>query len=76
VEYLTNLAKSFDLPFRVYKMFVKKPILVVTWVGTKPTEPSILLNSHMDVAPVYEVSALNYGKDNANMCCSRMINLP
>jgi len=35
------------------------------------------LNSHMDVVPVYEVSVLNYNKDNANICyCWRMTNLP
>lgn len=26
---------------------------VLTWQGTEPTLPSIVLNSHMDVVPVY-----------------------
>ena len=26
---------------------------MMTWVGAKPDLPSIMLNSHMDVVPVY-----------------------
>lgn len=32
--------------------------MVLTWEGTEPKKPSILLNSHMDVVPVFEVSTL------------------
>lgn len=35
-------------------MAPKKPIVVMTWEGTQPALPSILLNSHMDVVPVFE----------------------
>lgn len=28
-----------------------KPIIQITWLGTEPKLPSILLNSHMDVVP-------------------------
>ena len=31
----------------------KRPILIATWKGTDPSLPSILLNSHTDVVPVY-----------------------
>jgi aminoacylase len=31
-----------------------KPIVIATWVGSDPTLPSILLNSHYDVVPVVE----------------------
>lgn len=31
-----------------------KPVVVLTWQGSKPQLPSLLLNSHMDVVPVYE----------------------
>lgn len=27
---------------------------MITWQGTEPTLPSIVLNSHMDVVPVFE----------------------
>lgn len=35
-----------------------KPIVVITWLGQKPELPSILLNSHMDVVPVYPVNII------------------
>lgn len=30
-----------------------KPIVVLTWLGAEPQLPSVLLNSHMDVVPVF-----------------------
>ena len=30
-----------------------KPILIATWTGSDPSLPSVLLNSHTDVVPVY-----------------------
>jgi len=33
-----------------------KPVVIITWLGQKPEMPSILLNSHMDVVPVYPVN--------------------
>lgn len=44
-----------DLPIQVINIKPKKPIVILTWVGKKPDLPSVLLNSHMDVVPVYEV---------------------
>lgn len=32
----------------------KKPLMLMTWEGTDPDLPTILLNSHMDVVPVFE----------------------
>lgn len=29
------------------------PIVVITWQGTQPDLPSVVLNSHMDVVPVF-----------------------
>ena len=34
-------------------MDAERPILVATWIGKEPSLPSILLNSHTDVVPVY-----------------------
>ena len=31
-----------------------KPTVILSWIGTQPKLPSIMLNSHMDVVPVYE----------------------
>jgi aminoacylase len=44
---------------KVYKVVENKPIVVLTWMGQDPSLPSILLNSHMDVVPVFEVSSAN-----------------
>lgn len=66
MAFLTRQAQSLDLPIKVYRVHPKKPIVVLTWVGTQPTKPSILLNSHMDVVPVVEVSVI-YGKDIVNV---------
>lgn len=68
VAFVKRQAESLDLPLKIYHIYPKKPIVVLTWVGTRPTKPSILLNSHMDVVPVFEVSVLTYGKDTANVC--------
>lgn len=67
VEFLTRQAQSLDLPIKIYHVHPKKPIVILTWVGTEPTKQSILLSSHMDVVPVFEVSILIYGKDIVNV---------
>ncbi|EZA58129.1 hypothetical protein DMN91_010877 [Ooceraea biroi] len=54
VAFLTRQAQSLDLPIKVYHVHPKKPIVVLTWAGIQPTKPAILLNSHMDVVPVFE----------------------
>ncbi|BES99886.1 N-acyl-aliphatic-L-amino acid amidohydrolase [Nesidiocoris tenuis] len=53
VEFLKKMAKSLDLPCKVYEPVRNKPIVVITWVGTNPNQPTLLLNSHMDVVPVF-----------------------
>lgn len=54
VEFLHKQAKSLDLPIKVYHVHPGKPIVVLTWLGTEPNKPAVLLNSHMDVVPVFE----------------------
>lgn len=56
VEFLSQYAKELGLPVRVVEVHPKKPIVVITFAGTNPELPSILLNSHMDVVPVTAVS--------------------
>ena len=34
-------------------------IVVMTWKGYQPSLPSIVLNSHTDVVPIYPVIKLN-----------------
>ena len=31
-------------------------VVIITWEGTDPSLPSIMLNSHIDVVPVFPVS--------------------
>ncbi|XP_035428662.2 aminoacylase-1-like [Spodoptera frugiperda] len=54
VKFLKKQANDLDLPVVVYELVPKKPVVVITWEGEQPELPSILLNSHMDVVPVYE----------------------
>lgn len=57
VLFLEAQAKSLDLPVHVYyPCGPTKPIVTMQWVGTEPDLPKIILNSHMDVVPVFEES--------------------
>ncbi|KAL0880388.1 hypothetical protein ABMA27_002825 [Loxostege sticticalis] len=56
ITYLRGQAAELGLPVQVFEPLPKKPVLVMTWEGTEPHLPSILLNSHMDVVPVFEKS--------------------
>lgn len=48
-------ALDLQLPFTVhYPADENNPVVVITWQGSHPELPSIMLNSHMDVVPVYE----------------------
>jgi len=69
VEFLIKQANSINLVVNIYHLHPQIPIVILTWVGKEPKQQSILLNSHMDLVPAYEVSALIYGKDAANVCC-------
>ncbi|PSN38838.1 Aminoacylase-1 [Blattella germanica] len=53
VNFLKKQASGLGLPVHVYTIVPKKPIVVITWEGTEPALPSVLLNSHMDVVPVF-----------------------
>lgn len=53
VEFLRRQAEALELPVQVVEVNPRKPIVIITWEGTDPTEKSIILNSHMDVVPVY-----------------------
>ncbi|KAK5639959.1 hypothetical protein RI129_010770 [Pyrocoelia pectoralis] len=55
LQFLRKQAQGLNLPMKVHYCFPNKPIVVITWQGNEPSSPSILLSSHMDVVPVYEV---------------------
>lgn len=55
VAFLRRQAKGLDLPISVYHpVNNKNPVVVITWQGSQPELSSIVLNSHMDVVPVFE----------------------
>ncbi|XP_034661856.1 aminoacylase-1B-like [Drosophila subobscura] len=54
VEFLRRQAKQLELPIQVhYPANQQNPVVVLTWKGLQPELPSVLLNSHMDVVPVF-----------------------
>ncbi|KAF5276178.1 hypothetical protein FQA39_LY18600 [Lamprigera yunnana] len=54
VTFLREQAADLNLLFNVYETCPKKPMVILTWIGKEPTLSSIMLNSHMDVVPVFE----------------------
>ncbi|KAK5638803.1 hypothetical protein RI129_013098 [Pyrocoelia pectoralis] len=54
VEFLEKLSKSIGLQFTVFRDVPDNPTVVVTWMGKDKTLSTIMLNSHMDVVPVFE----------------------
>ncbi len=54
VKFLEKQANELQLTFAVYcPAHPKKPVVTLSWIGSEPSLPAILLNSHMDVVPVY-----------------------
>ncbi len=57
VVFLKSYAEELGLEFEVYYAVEKKPIVLMTWRGSEPDLPTVLLMSHVDVVPVYPVSS-------------------
>ncbi|KAJ9586569.1 hypothetical protein L9F63_028388, partial [Diploptera punctata] len=53
VSFFRRQASELDLPIKVIELTPGKPIVIITWSGEDPEAPSVMLNSHMDVVPVY-----------------------
>ncbi|XP_017144002.1 aminoacylase-1-like [Drosophila miranda] len=54
VEFLKRQANSLNLPVDVvHPALPTKPAVIIKWLGKQPELPSIILNSHMDVVPVF-----------------------
>ncbi|XP_034488735.1 aminoacylase-1-like [Drosophila innubila] len=54
VEFLKRQAASLSLPVDVvYLRSEASPVVIIKWLGKQPELPSIILNSHMDVVPVF-----------------------
>ncbi|WAR26479.1 ACY1-like protein [Mya arenaria] len=53
IAFLEKMAKDIGLPSKVVEVHEGRKILIMTLVGKEPGLPTILLNSHTDVVPVY-----------------------
>lgn len=54
MEFLRQQAEHLQLPLAVHYPFDgNNPVVVLTWQGLRPELPALLLNSHMDVVPVF-----------------------
>ncbi|KAJ2843920.1 adenylate cyclase, partial [Coemansia brasiliensis] len=53
-RFLERQAHELGLEFQSHEYVAGKPVVVLTWRGTEPQLPSIILNSHTDVVPVSE----------------------
>ncbi|XP_061396693.1 aminoacylase-1B-like [Musca vetustissima] len=57
LDFLKKQSESLEMPMRVfYPVNKDNPVVVLSWPGTDPSLPAILLNSHMDVVPVFPES--------------------
>jgi len=55
VDFLRKLANEIGLKFQVeYPASIDKPVVILSLIGNDLNAPSVLLNSHMDVVPVFE----------------------
>ncbi|XP_037732142.1 aminoacylase-1 [Drosophila subpulchrella] len=54
VEFLKRQAGNLGLPVDVvHPVMPSKPVVIMKWLGMSPELPAIILNSHMDVVPVF-----------------------
>ncbi|XP_072026052.1 aminoacylase-1-like isoform X2 [Amphiura filiformis] len=53
VDFLKRMAGELGLPIKVIEVYPKNPVVVISWEGKDPSLKSIILNSHMDVVPVF-----------------------
>ncbi|CAH1395708.1 unnamed protein product [Nezara viridula] len=54
VDFVKNKADEYGFKTQIFPLDEKRPVLIVTLEGSEPSLPSILLNSHTDVVPVFE----------------------
>ncbi|KAK6640101.1 hypothetical protein RUM43_008378 [Polyplax serrata] len=53
VKFLRQQADELGAVFNIVEIVKNKPIVILTFHGTEPLLKSVLLNSHMDVVPVF-----------------------
>jgi len=53
IRFLLKIIQEIGLEHQIIQTDFERPILIASWIGKEPSLPTILLNSHMDVVPVY-----------------------
>lgn len=53
ILFLQAVAEDLGLPYKVTECVPDIPIMVITWAGSDPSLPAVMLNSHTDVVPVF-----------------------
>ncbi|KAI9598101.1 aminoacylase-1A-like protein [Syncephalis fuscata] len=54
MTFLKQLADEINLSFKTVEPVANKPVAILTWTGADASLPSIMLNSHTDVVPVFK----------------------
>ncbi|KAJ8258323.1 hypothetical protein COCON_G00173350 [Conger conger] len=54
LRFLERMAQKLELPMKKVEMCHGRMLAIITWTGTNPALKSVLLNSHMDVVPVFQ----------------------
>lgn len=54
VVFLENLAKDVDIQCRTLEVHPGRVVVIMTIPGSDPSLPSIMLNSHTDIVPVFQ----------------------
>ena len=58
VDFLSRQASELGLECRVVESHPGMPVVIMTLIGSQPQLPSVMLNSHIDVVPVFEVGSV------------------
>ncbi|KAF9020524.1 adenylate cyclase [Haplosporangium bisporale] len=82
--FLINQANEIGMPYKVVECVKGKPTVIMTFEGSDPSLPTLLLNSHTDVVPVFpemwtqdafaanKVNGFIYARGSQDMKCVGM----
>jgi aminoacylase len=63
IGFIERQAHEIGLTYKCIEVAKGYPVAILSWYGSQPDLPSIMLNSHMDVVPVYPVTLGNHLND-------------
>ncbi|KAF9311829.1 adenylate cyclase [Podila horticola] len=82
--FLINQANEIGMPYKIVECVKGKPTVIMTFEGSDPSLPTLLLNSHTDVVPVFpemwtqdafaanKVNGFIYARGSQDMKCVGM----